>query len=284
VAAVFSSVRVAKPDAVLLSSHLGWTSRGGPGWIPFADVGSILPSIRMTRKLTIDLEDFRRRRACVRPRLVVFVYYFGAPAPDLGDAVALAREYRSLVLEDEAHALLSDLIGRSCGRLGDACIHSLHKMLPVRAGGMLVVNEKLPASTLVNDPAVAGEFDSWTFDLARIAGRRKQLSERFLGWIHSVLPAFVRPLWNIWNKGAIAQSMPFVVMAGSRDRFRANLNRRGFGVISLCHTLSSHVSPSEFADSHWLSRHIINFPTHQDVDSDALMSMQQAIMEWNDGD
>jgi dTDP-4-amino-4,6-dideoxygalactose transaminase len=239
---------------------------------------------RMTRDLTIDLEDLRRRLAAVRPRLVVFVHYFGMPDPNLGDAVALAREFGALVLEDEAHALLSDSIGGSCGRLGDACIYSVHKMLPMPAGGMLLVNEKLPVGGLADDSALADEFDPWTFDLARIASTRKQLAERWLGWFHSAHPAFVRPLWNSWNEGEIAQSMPFVVLAGSRDRLHAYLNRRGFGTVSLYHTLSSHVNPSEFADSHWLSRHIINFPTHQDVDSDALISMQQAIMEWNDGD
>lgn len=91
-----------------------------------------------------DLRDLARRWT-QRTRAVLVIHHFGFPQP-VAAIVEWARSRGLWVIEDCAHAWLSQCEGRPLGTFGDIAVFSPRKSLPLPDGGVL-----LPG------PAVAGE-------------------------------------------------------------------------------------------------------------------------------
>ena len=268
-------------DEVLLPAYVGWSKKEGSGvFDPIQEVGISYSFYRITRDLEIDIEDLRRRLSTRRPRLLVIIHYFGYPDRNLDRIVVLARDHEVLVLEDEAHALYSDWVGGICGRLGDAVIMSLHKMLPFNSGGLLVLNNTLDKASInkLKDSPLQEPLgrDPLNYDLLGISAKRRNNAVRLLELLQP-LCGRVDPLFHTLLDGVVPQTMPVLITGKSRDDLYLELNRSGYGVVSLYHTLIKPIRQSEFPDSHWLSQRILNLPVHQDVSSDALEAMVAQI-------
>ncbi|MGF1615993.1 MAG: aminotransferase class I/II-fold pyridoxal phosphate-dependent enzyme [Gammaproteobacteria bacterium] len=94
---------------------------------------------RVQRDLQIDLQDIRDR---LKPevRALLVTHYFGFAQRQLRELYELCRQNGTLLVEDCAHALLSDNPEGNLGRMGDVAIFSFRKTLPVPHGGGFLVN------------------------------------------------------------------------------------------------------------------------------------------------
>jgi dTDP-4-amino-4,6-dideoxygalactose transaminase len=211
----------------------------------------------------------------------VLIHYFGYVDPSYAEAVALARRYGAWVVEDEAHALFSDWVGGVCGRLGDAGIYSLHKMLPIE-GGMLAMPPRR-AEVLARTKADGAEVPSpWGYDLFAIAQQRRQ-NAKHLADLLAPLADDVALLRPSLAAGETPQTLPVLIRRVSRDSLYFALNKAGFGAVSLYHTLIPQIPPEKFPDSHRLARTILNLPVHQDVQPhqlDALVEKLWELLKW----
>ena len=255
-------------DVVLLPAYIGWSPREGSGVLdPITALGARIAFNRVDGFVRIDLDHLERALKASRPKAVLPIHFFGFCDPQYAEAVALARQEGALVLEDEAHAMFSDLVGGHCGRLGDAAVFSLHKLLPVPNGGVLVVNpasldglERLPAAGEV------ASADLWEHDLAEIARRRRRNAMDSTALLEP-LAGRVDPLRAGWDGSDpdVPQTYPVLVRTVSRHRLYDAMNAAGFGVVALYHTLVSLIGESEFPESHGVSRQVLNLPVHQDL-------------------
>lgn len=262
---------------VLLPSYIGWSPREGSGvFDPIASLHLEYSFYALDERLRIDIESLRTEleRGCVR--VLVIIHYFGYVDPSYAEAVKIAREHGVFVLEDEAHAMLSDVVGGICGRLGDACIYSFHKILPVESGGAAVINdaESPLAQTLVAGPGCA--LPLYDYDLNRIAHKRKANSLVLDRLVGDLAPE-IEPLFGAPGCHEFPQSYPVMIRNGSRDRLYHEMNAAGFGVVSLYHTLISPISPECFPAAVNVSRHILNLPVHQDATEKELESMVREL-------
>lgn len=267
--AFLSSLQFTSEDEVWLPAYIGWSSREGSGvFDPIEEVGVRYRFYRLDENLQIDLDylrDMFRRR---RPRLLVLIHYFGFPDLNLHAVVELAKSYDVLILEDEAHALYSDWIGNICGRYGAAAIMSLHKMLPFQSGGILQLNEG--DDTRVTDvlhnslDKLPLEHNLLDYDLVGIAHARRNNANKLLELLQPMNGAVV-PLFTSLPKGVFPQTLPVRINGRSRDELYFELNARGFGVVSLYHTLIAEISFDDFPESHSLAKNILNLPVHQDI-------------------
>jgi dTDP-4-amino-4,6-dideoxygalactose transaminase len=273
-------------EKVLLPAYVGWSPREGSGvFDPVRELGLAHDFYRVDDRLQIDLADLHDKFALGRVRVLVLIHYFGGVDPHYAESVALAREFGAVVVEDEAHALLTDLVGGACGYLGDACLYSLHKMLPVKSGGLLVWNrgsEVLPdqRESTLRDGAL------WQYDLRRIAQRRRENLARLSGLLESLRDE-LEPLWSAWPPDHVPQTYPVLLRRDIRDSLYFGLNAAGFGVVSLYHTLIEEVTPRRFPDAHQVSRRILNLPIHQDIHCDAFEPMVDEMrrqLKWNPAD
>lgn len=94
------------------------------------------PDLRLPRG---EVQD---RIEAVDPDAVVFVHYFGFADPAFDDLVAAARSVGATVIEDCSRGLFSrDTDGTLLGATGEYALFSLHKVLPVPNGGLVVAHD-----------------------------------------------------------------------------------------------------------------------------------------------
>lgn len=266
--AFMQELDLSQDDEILLPAYIGWSSREGSGvFDPVEVIGARFRFYRVTRELAIDVDDVCYKLSSGRVRLLVVIHFFGYPDRNLPKVVACAHEQGAFVLEDEAHALYSDWIGGICGRFGNAAIMSIHKMLPCDSGGLLILNRlsskrlKALANSSLRAPLQCNPLD---YDLAAISVERRNNALHLIQLLKP-LRGKANLLYRSLPKGVIPQSLPILISDESRDDLYFKLNDSGFGVVSLYHTLIDSIRESEFPDSHWLSRRILNLPVHQDA-------------------
>jgi dTDP-4-amino-4,6-dideoxygalactose transaminase len=272
-------------DKILLPAYIGWSSKEGSGvFDPILLTGVSVGFYRMTRTLEIDMADLESKLKRPDVKVLVLIHYFGFPDKNAMLAAELAGRRGILVLEDEAHAMYSDWVGGCCGRWGDFCILSLHKMLPSRDGGLLVINHPNDQPDLISrmsgsDRIAPLATNPLQYDLAGISAKRCE-NYGTLGKLMVPLCETFEPLRGELPEGVVPQTFPIIVKKGSRDQLYHSLNARGYGVVSLYHTLISQIDSETYADSHWLSQRVCNLPIHQDVTADALERMVAIMTEW----
>ncbi len=126
----------------MLPSYIGVSPKEGSGvFDPIRRLKCRYDFYRLDRRLFIDMDDLEAKIKLVKPKVLLLIHYFGFPDPNLSMVIKLAEANGILVIEDEAHSMLSDLVGGICGRLSDSAIFSFHKLLPVDQGGALVLNK-----------------------------------------------------------------------------------------------------------------------------------------------
>ena len=266
--AFLSSLNLGKA-AILLPDYVGWSPREGSGVAdPLDELGLSYRFYRLGATLEIDRENLAEEIARGDVRVVLLIHYFGYPASGYAEAVSLAHEAGALVVEDQAHSALTDWMGGKTGSLGDASIYSLHKLLPVAEGGLLVVRPPLDQAI---DPTAqaAGITLPWAYDLRAIAARRTAnatlLAERL-----EALASRVQPLFPTAAPGVVPQTFPVRLLHANRDQVYEQMNAAGFGVVSLYHTLIQRIEASAHPLTLALSRQILKLPVHQDADEHAL--------------
>ncbi len=186
----------------------------------------------------------------------------------------MARENGCLILEDEAHALYTDLVDGRSGRRGDAVIFSLHKMLPFKDGGALGLNNTAWAPKPGRESALDKIFG---YDLWSIARKRKENVRALCELIPNI--DGVKPLWDMNEMVESLQTFPIIVEDVDRNELYQKMNDEGFGVVSLYHTLIPEITPERYPDSHALARKIMNLPVHQDANRETLTDMCKKLHE-----
>ena len=274
---VLNALNLSPGDKIILPSYIGWSKNEGSGvFDPVASLNLTPIFYRLTRDLQIDIRDLESKINDVTARALLIIHYYGFPDPRTADVIQLAHTHKLFAIEDEAHAYLSDWIGGVCGRAGDAAIVSLHKILPVNSGGLLVLNTSHddPLNRIVESSPLRTplEYSLLDYDLHSIA-RIRRLNAEYLLQLIQPLQGRVEPLYRLIPDGVVPQTLPVLVSSSIRDDLYHKMNGMGFGVVSLYHTLISAIEKKLFADSHWVSKKIFNLPIHQDATFQALEDM-----------
>ncbi len=95
---------------------------------------------KINKNLLIDIEDLSREITS-QVKALLIIHYLGFPQP-VDEIKRICVEKNIFLIEDCAHALLSNYMGRPLGSYGDAAFFSLLKTLPVPNGGVLIINRK----------------------------------------------------------------------------------------------------------------------------------------------
>lgn len=275
---LLEDVALRDPRGLLLPGYIGWSPREGSGvFDPVKTLGIPAAFYPLEDDLSPDLGVVTELARTGQYGVLVVIHYFGRTVRHLAELRRIADEEGMILVEDLAHAFFTAMVGRAAGNHGDACIYSLHKMFPLEYGGMVTYANGFPSGRARSTaPDLAAEMMS--YDWADIANRRRSIfrgvSERLADLAEN--GDRFKQLWPTLAEGDVPQSLPVYVLGNNRDHIYEVLNGQGVGMVSLYHTLIEEVG-SRFASLHDLSRHIINFPCHQDVREDELDRVVEAF-------
>ncbi len=285
--AFLQKVGVTKHTGVLLPAYIGQSPKEGSGvFDPIREIKASYSFYRVDRKLNIDIEHLKKQLDAFQPRVVLLIHYFGYPDIKSREAAAIARNFGALVVEDEAHAMLSDLVGGVCGREGVASLFSLHKLLPVLSGGILVLNasDMNFKNKLLLDECRKEESDFYSHDLASIA-RVRLTNAKFLIEALKPLSEKLDLLRPKLPPGIVPQTLPVIIKNAPRNEVYKLMNEAGFGVVSLYHTMIPELPKDLFSDSYWIAERILNLPVHQDTSIEPIAKMvaflEKLLSKWD---
>jgi len=260
------------PRVLLLPAYIGWSAREGSGvFDPVQELGIHFEFYRITDTLEIDQSHLSKQLAKFPNAILLLIHYFGRIDPGYRQILSLAKEFGAEIIEDEAHAMLTDLVGGISGRAGKFAFFSLHKLLPVRDGGTKIHNGSTLSSERAGIPVIQ------LYDLNTIAQARIRNYMEINTHVKTILDR-VDPIWPILSAGEVPQTYPIRLKFAEynrelRDKVYARMNTAGYGVVSLYHTLIDAIDPTNFPESHRVANSILNLPVHQDLDNTLLRSM-----------
>ncbi|MBP4141519.1 DegT/DnrJ/EryC1/StrS family aminotransferase [Flavobacterium sp. P4023] len=260
---------------ILLPSYIGWSSNEGSGiFDSVLNSGMKFEFYGLGLHLEIDFNDLKNHLSKDKSHLVLLVHYFGFIDSKYNEITNWLIEKNVFFVEDCAHAWLTDLVGGSCGRKGSFSFYSLHKLLSVATGGVLVSNN--PEQDIVNE---SNPFLELNYDLFSIYKIRRFNYNYLVSLLKDVNGIDV--IYKELNEGICPQTLPVIVENFDRTTLYHKMNEKGFGMVSLYHTMITELDNSPYEAANSLAKKIINFPIHQDVtvaDIDAMVLELKKIL------
>lgn len=107
--------------------------------IPFLDLGLIIDFYDLNDDLSFNKQDLEKRIKN-GAKALFFIHYFGFPQ-DIKYLESLRENYKLYLIEDCAHAFLSECNGIPVGDTGDISVFSLRKSIPIHSLGLLAMNK-----------------------------------------------------------------------------------------------------------------------------------------------
>ncbi len=253
---------------VILPAYIGWSPNEGSGLFDSVVDGNYeYEFYELDRQGNARIESLEAIEHISRPSVLVLVHYFGRPDPRYDALTALGQDRGWAMVDDCAHAMLTHLCSTRLGERSDAMVYSLHKMLPMKRGGVLLSTAGEVPDGLPADEALQTSRSFLGYDHASAARHRQQVAASIQNGM-PMLDGFAAPLWRDLDLTTIVpQSYPLVVHAGAEKRnlLYERLHEQ-YGLTTLYHTLVEPLRVDDrFEDSRWLSDHIINLPVHAGV-------------------
>lgn len=265
---IIERYKITNPNGkILLPSYIGWSANEGSGIFDSVNKSGLdFDFYRLGLHLEIDFEDLKTQVSKDKSQLVLLVHYFGFTDLKYDEITDWLGENSVFFVEDCAHAWLTDLIGGRCGRKGMHSFYSLHKLLPVTTGGLMVNN--FPG---INSNFEISPFFDFNYDLFSIYSARRS---NFI-YLSNLLKDIegIDVIYKDLENGFCPQTLPVIVENYDRSTLYHQMNEKGFGMVSLYHTMINQLDNSPFEAANTLSKKIINFPIHQDVTEKDILEM-----------
>lgn len=263
---IIEKYKISHPNGkILLPAYIGWSANEGSGiFDSVVKSGVEFDFYGLGMHLEINVDDLKLKTSKNENPLVLLVHYFGFMDSRYSEIANWLEENNVFFVEDCAHAWLTDLIGGVCGRRGNFSFYSLHKLLPVATGGIMVNNA--PEQNEGMNP-----FFELNYDLFSIYAIRRS-NYNYLAHLLSEV-AGVEVIYKTLEEGICPQTLPVIVENFDRTTLYNKMNEAGFGMVSLYHTMIENLQNSSFGAPAVLAKKIINFPIHQDVEKKDIDAM-----------
>lgn len=266
--AIIEKYKIDNPDGtILLPAYIGWSSNEGSGIFDSVRLSGLKYDFYgLSLHLKIDITLFKQLVLKDKSQLVLLVHYFGFTDSQYNEITEWLIENDIFFVEDCAHAWLSDLVGGACGRKGAYSFYSLHKLLATNTGGMIVYNKSGENSSINKIP-----FFELNYDLYSIYFKRRSNFNYLTALLKDIEGIDI--IYKVLDEGICPQTLPVIITNFDRNKLYFEMNERGFGMVSLYHTMISQLETVPFESVKITANKILNFPIHQDVSFNDLDEM-----------
>lgn len=275
--AVLDFLKVGNGSKLLVPGYIGFSAYEGSGvYDPIRERGIEPVFYHMGDNLRIVVDDLKEKIDNSGAKVLLLLHYFGFADANAKEVIEYAHSKGLVVIEDAAHGLYTDKINMACGRDAEYTLYSLHKMLPFAEGGVLVGNGDVEMPAAI-EPELNYHWEE--YDLTAIARKREENYNVIREELKKHNSPYVASLYGTLPDGIVPQTYPVVLNGVDRDKVYSVMNEKGWGVVSLYHTMIQLLQNDEFAKECWLSKHITNLPLHQDVDKEMIPEMVKDFIE-----
>ena len=258
---------------ILVPGYIGYSSREGSGvFDPIREVGNPYLFYHMDNALCINTEDLKAKITANPGSILLLIHYFGFRDKNLEIVKNVAVDNNMIIIEDFAHAYFSfcqnPIIDFDFG------LFSIHKLFPTLKGGMILSKTGISAGM---DGADA-KYEMFKYNMHEIIRRRRENYAYLLSELEPISRQYDIRIPSL-SENDVPQTFPLVVSDNTlRDQLYFQLNKEGYGVVSLYHELISEIDNS-FTVERDISQRILNLPLHQDVEIKALEQMIRRLNE-----
>lgn len=255
---------------LLLPAYIGYSVNEGSGIYDPVVENEIEHCFYTTdENIHVNIKDYKKKVLEPQKQVVILlVHYFGYIDPKIKEIVEIARDNNAIIIEDCAHALYTDYIDHQCGEYADVSIYSLHKMLPYKDGGMVKINN----SDAIQLTDTNYYYNILDYDLRKIAEKRKKNAETIENELKDCQKIkILRKVESYQHQ--TPQTYPILILKADKNELYHKLNEKGFGVVSLYHTMIQDLQNDKYKTANELGTKILNLPVHQDTDEIAIKQM-----------
>lgn len=249
---------------ILLPAYIGLSKIEGSGiFDPVRDTKIKYSFYKLNKKLEPNLKDIKEKLRTGKFSLILLVHYFGCCQTELYKFIKLCKNYNVKIIEDCAHTLLSGTkINSQLGKIGDYSIFSIHKTLHTRTGGFYYdLKRDLKRRRMKINKKVFNEFAST--DINEILRIRYNNFKFVYNLIKN--KKHVKNFFDHVPKNCAPLNCPIIVKEGFREKLYFALIKNNIFPTALYHTLIKEVYKRKFKDTVFLSKNILNLPTHQNI-------------------
>ncbi len=270
---IIEEYKITNPKGkIILPAYIGWSPNEGSGiFDSVVKSGLEFDFYGLGLHLEIDIDDLKKKVLKDENQLVLLVHYFGFMDARYDEIAKWLEENNIFFVEDCAHAWVTDLIGGVCGRRGLFSFYSLHKLLPVVTGGIMVNNTSDGIKINQINP-----FFELNYDLFSISAIRRSNYNYLVTRLLAV--EGVEVIYKNLEEGICPQTLPVIVKNYDRTTLYNKMNEAGFGMVSLYHTMIDNLKDSPYEAPTVLAKKIINFPIHQDVEKKDMDAMVDELI------
>ena len=225
----------------------------------------------MDNRLRIDIIDLKKKISKNPGNILLIINYFGFIDKNLKELKNFAIANKMILVEDFAHAFFtfmhSPIIDFDYG------FFSIHKLFPEDDGGLVLQRNKL----LTSKDKLEFRYDLFRYNFDEIIRRRCNNYD----FINNKLQDLSKDIDILFpDRGSnIPQTFPILLANKKiRDDVYFKMNERGYGAVSLYHTMIAELDET-FVNEHDISRRILNLPLHQDIESYQLDEMLKILIE-----
>lgn len=254
---------------ILLPAYIGYSPNEGSGiFDPIVKTNIKYSFYKMTVDLYIDIEDLEKYISNTKEKMaILLVHYFGYVDPRYKRVTDMCRKKNIIIVEDAAHAFYTEYYKHNIGKNADYIIYSIHKLFPLKSGGILKIKTNEYFKTFQE---IEMDYSIWNYDIEKISLLRIKnaaiLEERLK---NEQGIRILRPVAEYQD--CVPQTYPVILEDIDRYQVYLKMNKIGFGVVSLYHTLIKPLNSESYPISRYLSDKIINLPVHQDASEEDLL-------------
>ena len=249
---------------ILLPAYIGLSKIEGSGiFDPVRDTKIKYSFYKLNKKLEPNLNDIKAKLKTGKFSLILLVHYFGCCQTILFKFIKLCKSYNVKIIEDCAHTLTSGTkINSKLGKIGDYSIFSIHKTLHTQTGGFYYdLKRDLKRRRTKINKKVFNEFA--LTDINEILRIRYDNFK----FVYNLMKnkKHVKNFFDRIPKNCVPLNCPIIVKEGFREKLYFSLIKNNIYPTALYHTLIKEVYTRKFKDTVFLSRNILNLPTHHNI-------------------
>lgn len=250
---------------ILIPAYIGYSSREGSGvFDPIRQTQTPYIFYALGKELNIDVKCLKKKIRQNQRGILLIIHYFGFVDKNIKVIKQYAKAHNMIIIEDFAQAFFTFWLDSVVDF--DYGIFSIHKLFPFSSGGMVIGARKIRTNNI-------NRYGFFNYNMNRIIEKR---TENY-GYIKNLLKGKIGSYGITLLKNRLGGVVPhsFPILLGSakiRDRLYFQLNREGYGVVSLYHSLIDEIDDS-FTTEHDISNRILNLPVHQDAQKKDLARM-----------